>query len=463
MKKPLSALVLALTIFLPLQALAFDPNNVLSDEEMRDSESMNLDQIQAFLERGYLAEYRTEDNEGRERSAAEIIWRTAQNVGINPKFLLVLLQKEQSLINDEDPTQKQLDWATGYAVCDDCSMSDPSLARWKGFGKQVNSAALQFIEGYMADIEAHGKTAGKYGTGIPVTIDGTRVTPATAATAALYAYTPHLHGNKNFATLWNTWFGRDYPNGTLLQASGEEGVYLMQNGYLRPITSASALASRFDKKLIVPVSKSVLERFALGKPISLPNYTLVKDEDGHIYLLVDDALRHIDSMEAFRGIGFSEDEIVDIKNDELQNFDEGEPITLKTVDPQGKLLQLKTNGAVFYVKDGERHAILDKSILLARFPNARLTPVEPVVVEQYRESSPVLLPDGYLVRSAENPAVFVIADGLKRPILSEAVFTSFGYEWSNVKIVPQEILDLHEEGDALQGASEDEVGLAAKK
>ena len=453
--KPLLTLALLSAILLPLQAaLAFDPNFILSDEELQDSQAMDLNQIQAFLERGALADVRTEDHTGKMRDAADIIWRAAQQHNINPKFLLVLLQKEQSLIEDDEPTQKQLDWAAGYAVCDDCSMDDPNLARWKGFGKQVNSAALQFIEGYLGDIDVYGKTAGKYGPGITVVIDGEEVTPVNAATAAMYAYTPHLHGNQNFVAVWNRWFGREYPSGSLLQAVGQDGVWLIQDGYKRAIKSASVLSSRFNPDLIIPVSASVLEQFPEGLPISFPNYALLKDENGKISLLVDDSLRHITSMEAFRGIGFSEDELVQITSSEAAAYAEGEPITLESSHPQGLLLQLKTSGGVFYIENGTRHPIFDKSILEARFPNATPTPALPVDVEQYAEGKPLRLPDGYLVRSATDPAVFVISDGNRLPITSESIFLGYGYKWTNVHVVPEDVLKLHPLGEPLLDAAE---------
>ncbi|MFZ2682159.1 MAG: hypothetical protein WAZ14_03645 [Patescibacteria group bacterium] len=453
--KPLLTLALLTALFLPLQtALAFDPNYILSDTELQDTDAMNLDQIQAFLKRGHLADLEIEDHEGRIRDAAEIIWRAAKNNQINPKFLLVLLQKEQSLVEDDSPTQKQLDWAAGYAVCDDCSMSDPTLARWKGFGKQVNSAAMQFTEGYLADIEKFGKTAGKYGPGVTVNIDGESITPLNAATAAMYAYTPHLHGNAVFVAIWKRWFGREYPSGSLLQAAGEDGVWLIQHGYRRPIKSASALASRFDADLILTVSPSDLEQFPIGTAINFPNYSLLKDETGRIYLLVDDSLRYIDSMETFRKVGFSEDELVSITSAEAADYGVGEPITLETSHPQGLLLQLKSTGAVFYIEDGMRHPILDKSVLNARFPNATLTPALPVDIEQYREGTPVTLPEGYLVKSETDPAVYVISEDKLRLIPSESVFLGYGYAWSNIHVVPEYILNLHRLGDTLLDTAE---------
>lgn len=435
-------------------AFAFDADYIISDSELTDAFALDRNQIQAYLDRGYLGDYKTEDHEGVMRYATDILWRAAQNHGISPKFLLVLLQKEQSLVEDDDPTQKQLDWATGYAVCDDCSMSDTAIQRWKGFGKQVNSAALQFAEGYMADIDAAGVTKGSYGPGIPVEIDGVVVTPANAATAALYAYTPHISGNRNFATIWDRWFGNEYPTGSLLQAVGEDGVYLIEYGYKRPITSRGALLSRFNEDLIIPVSATTLDNYPDGTPISFPNYSLLKDEDGAIYLLVDDALRHIVSMEVFRSIGFVEDQVMDITNDERDAYDVGEPITATTTDPQGKLLQLTTNGAVFYIQDGVRHAIFDSVILTYNFPDASTTAVAPVVVEQYKEGKPLTLPDGYLIKTADEPTVYVLSDGARRAIVDEQTFTSFGWEWGDILTVSDVVVTLHPLGDPLSITSE---------
>ena len=321
----------------------------------------------------------------------------------------MLIQKEQSLVEDPDPTERQLDWAAGYGVCDICSTSDESIQRWRGFGKQINSAALQFSEGYLADIEETGSTLGKYGPDIPVEIDGTTVTPANAATAALYAYTPHLHGNENFVKIWNRWFSIQHPSGSLLKASDNPNVYLIEYGYKRPIENWSTFISRFDPRFIIEVPQTQLDNYPDGRPINFPNYSLLKDEDNAVYLLVNDTLRPIDSMETFYAIGFMEEEIVEISNKDLAFFIIDNPITRASIYPQGNLLQLETTGAVFYIKDGERHPIFDQVILEARFPNQTLEPALPIAVEQYKEGSPVLLPDGYLVKSANDPSVYVIS------------------------------------------------------
>lgn len=453
MKRIILFVAFIVPLIVPAKSFAFNPNFILSDDELRDSLALGRDQIQHFLNRGFLGDYETEDASGITRSATDIIWQTAQNVGINPKFILVLIQKEQSLVEDPDPTEKQLDWAAGYAVCDDCSTTDESIQRWSGFGKQVNSASLQFIEGYMADIENDGVTQGTYGPDISVEIDGEVVTPANAATASMYAYTPHLHGNENFVNIWNRWFSTLYPTGTLLQVPGESGVWLIEYGYKRPIRSMSALVSRFNPDLIVDVTESQLDNYADGRPIDFPNYSLLKDEDGNIYLLVDDALRHIDSMETFRQVGFNMDEVVDILNADLSGFDAGEPITIETLYPQGNLLQIQGTEAVFFIQDGSRHMILDPAIMTARFPGQLPQQVLPVVIEQFTEGKPLLLPDGVLVKSPEEPTVYVVSEGEKRAIPTEDIFVAYGWSWTDILTVSASALRQHTTGADIEAPS----------
>ena len=73
-------------------------------------------------------------------TAAEIIWQEAQKHQINPQVLLVLLQKEQSLITDNWPWLGQYARATGYH-CPDTAPCSPIAAN---FYKQIAGATWQF-------------------------------------------------------------------------------------------------------------------------------------------------------------------------------------------------------------------------------------------------------------------------------------------------------------------------------
>lgn len=455
------------------KAEGFDPNNIISDLEILDYTSMDLADIQKFLENknSYLANYICPDAYGTSRKASEIIYNAAANnfdcggvilsnnptmeerqskcrkVTISPKFLLVLLQKEQSLIERSTvPTQRSLDWATGYG-CPDSGGCNP---RWQGFGKQVNSAALQFRD-YIDNPRYYTYKAGNtyiftnpYGT---ISKEPITVTIANQATAALYNYTPHVYnGNFNFYTIWQRWFTKIYPDGSLLQVDGESGVWLLQNGLIRPFLSKAALVSRFDINKIIKINKSDLDKYEKGTPIKFAQYSLVKSPRGTIFLIVDDKKRGFTSMEAFRKMGFNPEEVIAAAWEDINYYADGPNITATSTYPTGALLQNKKTGGVYYVIDGVKAPLIDKIFLTTKFKNKKIIAVSPEELNEYETAKPYLFEDGELLKTKDSPYTYVISGGKKILLASDKIFSSLGYKVENVIIVPSNILYLYEAG-----------------
>lgn len=432
------------------QAAVFNPHYLLSDAEMEDIFAMRKSELEAFLrEQGALADLSFTDLDGVERTGTDIIWNAAMEFTINPQFLLVLLQREQSLVTADTPTQKQLDWALGYAVCDDCSMDDPRIQKFKGFPNQVHYAAKRIRESYLVDLERRGYTISGVGPLLTEIIDGTEVTPANFATAVLYTYTPHLHGNENFVKIWQRWFVRDYPSGSLLQDASTGGIWLIQFGRKRPITSQTAFLTRYNPENVITVQPTILEAYTIGDAISFPNYSLLKAPDNTVYLLVDDTIRAIESMEAFRAIGFNEDEITNVLEEDLEPYKQGPVISTDTVFPQGKLLQDASTGGVWFVENGKKSSIFSRQILDQRFPNWPINTESSDVLERYTTSDPVLFPDGTLVAAEGSPDVFVISEGKRRWIRDEDTFMEYGWEFPRVVWTNERSVLLHPLGEDL--------------
>ncbi|PIX03367.1 hypothetical protein COZ78_00725 [bacterium (Candidatus Gribaldobacteria) CG_4_8_14_3_um_filter_42_11] len=465
-------LIITLSLAKTAQAQGFDPNNIIGDLEILDHASMNLTDIQQFLaaKGSYLANYSCADINGVIRKAAEIIYNAAvlsydcdgailsdsptdserslkcRKVTISPKFLLVLLQKEQSLIEESSPSQSNLDWAAGYG----CPDSGGCNERWRGFGKQVNSAALQFRD-YLDNPRLYTYKAGNtyiftnpYGT---ISKEPVAVTPANQATAALYNYTPHVYnGNYNFYKIWRRYFTKVYPDGSLLQAQGEPGVWLLQNGLKRPFISKSALTSRYDLKKIIAVNKSDLDKYATGPAIKFPQYSLIKSPRGTIFLLVDDKKRGFTTMTAFRKMGFNPDEVVSAGWEDINAYADGRPITATSTYPTGALLQDKKTGGVYYVNEGIKAPLVDRIFLTTKFKNKKIIKASPAELEQYQTLPPYLFGDGELLKTKDSPYTYVISGGKKLLIASDEVFKGLGYKTENVIIVPPKVLYLYDAG-----------------
>jgi len=441
------SLILALFIpFISVEAATFDAGNIISDTDMTNYNTMTQVDIQNFLARraGTLKDLMATDVNGVSRTASEIIYNAAQEHKINPMYLLVMLQKEMSLVEDSTPKASQYDWAMGYGVCDNCSVNDPKVLALKGFGIQVDRAAG--VQRWFYDNAQNGwvKRAGK-----SYNISGQDVFMQNQATANLYNYTPHIKGNYNFWRIWNQWFSQKYPDGTLLQGENQAGVWLIKNGQRHAFQSKSALISRYDLKNIVLVSPSELEKYEVGAPIRFPNYSLLTTPDGSVYMLVDDKLKKFESAEVVRTLGYNPEEFEKITSDELATYELGEVITLASVYPAGALLQDKATGGVFYVADGFKYPIIAKEIMQINFPKMKITAVSTTELEKFPRLDSVKIKDGTLVKSKENSSVYVIANGFKMPIASGTVFEGLGYKWENIKEVPEKALSNLPQGDYL--------------
>lgn len=231
--------------------------NIISDTLFYDSNSMSVDDIQAFLnaknptcdtwgtqpatEKGYpnlthaqyaekagwsappyicLKDYyqvprsdtiinnfnSTATRPDGSISAAQIIKNAAVNYGVSPKALLVLLQKESPgpLPIDSWPLQQQYKNAMGYA-CPDTAPCDPQYA---GFYNQVTNAAkrIQTYKQYPTSYRHQPFTTNSQvyynpdlsGCGwSPVYIEG-------YATAGLYNYTPYQPNQAALNNLYGT-------------------------------------------------------------------------------------------------------------------------------------------------------------------------------------------------------------------------------------------------------------------
>jgi D-alanyl-D-alanine endopeptidase (penicillin-binding protein 7) len=426
---------LAISMLLPhsivLAQTEFNPNYIISDEELQNYNGWTAHDVQVFLEsRGsYLARFIGEDFLGQVKSAAEIIYEAALRYQISPKFLLVTLQKEQSLITDDKPSQRQIDWATGFAVCDGCSLSDPKVIKYKGFGKQVDGAAA--IMRWYYDNKNDKPFIKKVGE--TISISNEPVTPQNWATAFLYTYTPHLNGNKNFWRIWNNWFAQFYPNGTIITNADNSNYWLIYDGKKRLFNTKTALISRADPNTAVVMAEADLKNYPDGALISFPNYSILKAPSGY-YLIDYNYIRPFASDGVVKSLGYNPQEIIDVSESDLSGYAIGPTINSNTASPQGEIYKISDmSDALYLFKDGVLHPIIDPGLIKSNFSNLKTT------VKQKKDISaltiadqPVRFADGTLIQIKDSNKLYVIDNGKKRRIADDETFLAMGYKKQNL-------------------------------
>ena len=279
----------------------FDPGFIISDEVFYNRSAMNPSQVQSFLnEKGQdcraagvpcLKDFslgwaaRGGDQycgalPAGSGSAATYFTVVASACGINPQVLLVLVEKEQSLVTRRTPTEAAYRYATGF----NCPDTSPCDSASSGFATQLYLAAKQF-QRYRANPGGWNYQAGRENN---ILYNPNRACGQSAvfirnqATAGLYNYTPYQpnaaalanlystgdscssYGNRNFWRMFTDWFGS--PANFLRAASFEASVegWGFANGAL-------------DRQIVGPASDAKAGRYYLAMYTATRGRSLSQD------------------------------------------------------------------------------------------------------------------------------------------------------------------------------------------
>lgn len=438
----------------------FDPHNIITDAELKDQNGLSKTAIQTFLERegSALKTYR-QNVEGKNLTAAEMIWEISQKYGISPKFLLTQVEKEKGLIQKTSASDKDYDWATGYS-CFNNRCND----KYKGFYNQVESTAITqniYFERSSTFQFRPGQTA--------ITKEGYAIAPKNQATANLYIYTPYVgyapdYGYTNiektsgrfganflFWQIWTRYFTeKKIPNGFVIKNG--DNFWLVEKGKKRKFFSKEIFLKDYREDVAIFVSQKTLDAYEDSPVILFANNTLVRsDATNQAYLITNNAKRPIVDNAAlalltdFRLAVNSLEEITPVSNELLAEYSVGNPIDGNTKYPQGKLFSDETD-AIFFVQDGFKYPV-DRTVWQINFYGAQPEKTSRLFLEAFITGEPLKLKNGSVVRNAQG-FIYVISDNEKIKIKYEDIFpTVFGEPYAaQLLTVPDEILALHEDG-----------------
>lgn len=164
------------------------------------------------------------------KTVAQLIYDESAQHDINPRLILIMIQKESSAVTRSEPSSDTTRaWPLFYNYdermanclllgtdCTDTKYNKPDYA-WRaenfgGVGQQIAYATAQ-----LRNLAGDGNPAnGNYCEGNnSVSVDGGTIVTANAGSCALYKYTPHYSSyntGSSFYTNWISWWGGT-PNG----------------------------------------------------------------------------------------------------------------------------------------------------------------------------------------------------------------------------------------------------------
>lgn len=449
-------------ILLPFstKAWTFDPNNIFTDAELRDKNSLSKAAIQVFLEReGSVLKNLQAEAEGKNKPASEIIWEVGQKYNISPKFLLAKVEKEKGLIQKSTASEKDIDWAAGYS-CFNNKCND----KYKGFFNQVESAAItQNI--YYEKSSTFPYRAGETGK----TKDGYDILPKNQATANLYIYTPYIGyapdlgytniektagrfgANYLFWQIWTRYFSeKKIPNGFFIKNA--DSFWAIENGKKRKFETKEIFLQDHKESDAILVSQKTLDAYEDGAPIYFANNTLVRSNlNNQSYLLINGMRRPITDNSALALLSDvriaieSVNEIPVVQNEKIENYAVGNPIDANTKYPQGKIFEDET-GQLYLVQDGMKNAF-DKAVWAINFNSAPPSVTTSDFLSGFITGSPVKLKDGAIVKNTQG-SIYLISDNERLKIKNPDIFPKIIGEtkFNEAITVSDATLNLHKDG-----------------
>lgn len=352
---------------------------------------------------------------GGRKTSAQMIYDVAQICNINPQVLLVLLQKEQSLITDDWPWSIQYRSATGYG----CPDTAPCDAEYYGFFNQVYNAG-RIYKKYARDAQLYNYRAGRNNTILynPNRACGSsNVYIQNQATAGLYVYTPYqpnqaalnnlygtgdgcsAYGNRNFWRMFNDWFGSTH--GSLIRTVSSGALYYT-DGARKFTVSSMELVAQYGLGAgdVRFVSQQELDSIPnASSPFSSSLGQIIKSNDdadadgGALYLVNNGSRIPIASMDQFTELGFTSSSIRYLPLQSIERLSLS-PKSLSNFIQASDL-------SVWKIEQGKRRAIFELSKLSQLNPSGNITPLTEFNAYTWPFGKP-LVDDDFMIIGPDN-------------------------------------------------------------
>jgi hypothetical protein len=423
-KRSIAAAVSLLLVVIGLTALGaqsaqaeqngkmFDPGLIISDSVFFDFGTMTVADIQRFLDSKVpicnandggptCLRYYKQDTQAKAaetgrctampakaaQTAAQIIYDIARACGINPRVLIVLLQKEQGLVQATNPTAYMYKAATGYG----CPDSKPEICGKgsviTGLFNQLHRAAGQFQwygdptgsftylkVGKTISMRYHPDSCGSKDSSGNCTSWVNKCGNASfvlksQATANLYYYTPYVpnaaalknlygsgdscsaYGNRNFWRFYSDWFGSTIGGGFLLK-SKTSGTYLIIDNKKYLIEEQGLIDSLGPLGPLGTISDAYLNSFTDAGKLN----RLVKSSTGALFLIDQGKKFSVASCQVALTLSLDCTTAVTLTATQLAAIPAGGTATALIVD---------ADGSRYLIDDGMKRQILDDASVTA--------------------------------------------------------------------------------------------------
>ncbi|TSC90951.1 MAG: peptidase S8 and S53 subtilisin kexin sedolisin [Candidatus Berkelbacteria bacterium Licking1014_96] len=239
-------------------------------------------------------------------------------------------------------------------------------------------------------------------------------------------------------------------DGTIIKTSLAPEVYLLESGKKRHVTSPEVFHSWFDWEDLIIVSSSEMSFYAAGGDLGFRPGTLIKASgDPKVFLVDGGNKRHIVSPEIFAGLGYQWANVVSISPSEEDRYNRTDDLSSVGSHINGTLI--KTAGApeVYLLDGGKKRHIPNPEVFNSRYQWAEIVFISNDEMSNYAVGDRIGFRPGSLARASNQPQVYVITDTTKRHISSPSVLSLLGYRWERIILTTESELNNYTTGEPL--------------
>lgn len=216
----------------------------------------------------------------------------------------------------------------------------------------------------------------------------------------------------------------NYPSGTLFEVSGSEQRGILENGSIRPISSAAVLAANYNAANFVEISQEKWNSYPAGSAATFRSGAFLKDEAGNFYLISENKKRLLALPEAEKSrVDYSR--FIETAGSELAAYENGENITTAADFPAGTIITTGSRN-YFYIQSDAVKRKISAAVFNANFSSEMLVKVSSKFARLYKTKGSLSLQNGAIVNYSKND--YFIENGSRRQFSAKNLAASMGYQ-----------------------------------
>ena len=220
----------------------------------------------------------------------------------------------------------------------------------------------------------------------------------------------------------------DYPDGTLIKIPSSFKVYIIINQKRKWIPTPEVFETLgYQWTNIIIITKTKLNR--------IPNYedNLIRAHNNYkVYLVVNGIQRHIPNPEIFLDYGFSWDDVVDVPQGTIDQYQ------------KAYLIRESRQGKIYYLREDKIKKHIPNPEVFASYNNKweDIQVISKREMESYVESN--------LIQLEGDNKIYLIENGLKRYISNADAFNRNGFKWERVVRVNEVEYNCYGDGEGVR-------------